>query len=93
MEPPAQQVGAALSDDAPSLQASFGPSHGRDGAAERSGRSGPERLARCQVRSCQVGPCQVGATEVGAAEIGHDVVVRRAPYVPGLRAAPSRIHL
>ncbi len=43
MEPSAQQVGAALSDDVPSLQASFGPSHGRDGA--------PERLARCQVRS------------------------------------------
>ncbi len=45
MEPPAQQVGAALSDDAPSLQASFGPSHGRDGAPERSGRSGPAAAA------------------------------------------------
>ncbi len=50
MEPPAQQVGAALSDDAPSLQAFFGPSHTRDGAPERSGRSRgqrrPERARR-----------------------------------------------
>ncbi len=50
MEPPAQQVGADLSDGAPSLQAFSGPSHGRDGAPERSGRSRgrrrPERARR-----------------------------------------------